>query len=99
MRVADLNGARGPVASTLSEGNSSRANKTNETDVLTLEERVDQAEHDSKLQQSLNSEYDGVLYCDLDKGNGLPIKSSVTEGNTIMIEEPSVPCIQNMDEQ
>ncbi|XP_062082719.1 K(+) efflux antiporter 3, chloroplastic isoform X1 [Humulus lupulus] len=36
------------------------------------------------------SELDGVLYCNLDKGNGVPKISSVDEGNKdkIMIEEP-----------
>ena len=89
MKVSDFNGARGPAASTSPEGISTRANQTNETDVLSSKGKVDQAKHDdSELQQSVNSEYDGVLYCELDKGNGLPIKSSVAEGNTIMIEEP-----------
>ncbi|PON75876.1 Glutathione-regulated potassium-efflux system protein KefB [Parasponia andersonii] len=84
VRVADVTDARGSGPSTSSKRNSSSANKTNETDVLRSEGKaVDQAKHESQLQQSVNSELDGVLYCELDKGNGLPIKSSVAEGNQI----------------
>lgn len=88
MRVADFNGAQVPTESALSKDNSSRVNQTDGTDVLRSEGKVDQLKHDSELQQSMSSEYDGVLYCELEKRNGQPTESSVAEGKMIVIEEP-----------
>lgn len=88
VRVADFNGAQVPTESALSKDNSSRANQTDGTDVLRSEGKVDQPKHDSELQQSMSSEYDGVLYCELEKRNGQPTESSVAEGKMIVIEEP-----------
>ncbi|EXB51449.1 K(+) efflux antiporter 3 [Morus notabilis] len=99
VRVSDFNGVQVPIASTLSKDNSSRANQTVRIDVLKSEGKVDQAKHDPELQESMSSEYDGVLYCNLEKRNGLPIDSSVDEGKVTMVEEPSISRIQNMDEQ
>ena len=87
MRVADFNGARASDESTSTKGNSAKANQT-DGNVSMPEGKVDQAKHDIEHQTPLDSELDGVLYCALDKTNGVSTNSGVAEVNNIMIEEP-----------
>ncbi|KAL5538507.1 hypothetical protein UlMin_043903 [Ulmus minor] len=84
VRVSDFNGVR--------ENNSPRANQKDVTDILSFRGKVD-----DDPQQTVNSEDDGVLYCNLEKGNGLSIESNKT-GEKILTEDTLIPLTQKMEE-
>lgn len=90
VRVADFIVAREPISSTSSGNKSSGTNQIDEdqTDSVHVMRSpdVNQANNSSELQQSENSEYDGILYCKLDKGNGFSNKSRDAEVEKIMID-------------
>ncbi|KAF3435851.1 hypothetical protein FNV43_RR22943 [Rhamnella rubrinervis] len=90
VRVADFIGPEEPISSTSQAKTSSDANQTDSTHVMSSSV-VDQAKQLHELQQSENSEYDGVLYCELDKGNGPSTKSKDAEVEKIMLDS-SIPC-------
>lgn len=91
LRVADFVGGPESISSTSSANNeSSGANRTDENQTefsnVMRSPDVNQAKKSSELQQSENSEYDGVLYCKLDKGNGVSDNSRDAEVEKIMID-------------
>ncbi|OMO92112.1 hypothetical protein COLO4_17848 [Corchorus olitorius] len=65
--------------STSSEGESSRNNLADRTQVSQLQGEVEEGRHDSILLQSDNSDPRGVLYCELDTKNGLPVNIADNE--------------------
>lgn len=101
VRVADFVGPEEPISSTSLVETSSGANQIdeNQTDFTHVMRSsvVDQAKQLHELQQSENSEYDGVLYCELDKGNSSSTKSKDAEVEKITLDS-SFPCTKT-DEQ
>lgn len=95
MRVPDFDGAGELMSSTSRGGKSSGANQIDESQTdfthAVSSPVVDQAKQLHELQQFEDSEYDGVLYCELDKGNGLSTKSKDAEVEEIMLDS-SISC-------
>lgn len=75
--------------STSSKDEWSRKNMPDRTQVSCPQAEVGQGKHDNLLRQTENPESPGVLYSELDTGNGFPIKTTdgEVERNTITTTE------------
>ncbi|KAM5548500.1 K(+) efflux antiporter 3, chloroplastic [Rosa sericea] len=97
VRVADLIDDPSSISSTSSEDNSWEVNKVGASFISTLQGDVDEAEHDSELQQSGHTDGEEISHGNLDTKNGFPVKPQDVEGeiNTV---DPSTPCVTTKDE-
>ncbi|GMY38904.1 K(+) efflux antiporter 3, chloroplastic [Fagus crenata] len=89
VRVADQNGDG--VSLTSPEDKLLGTNQKDATRLLRFQAQVDQAKHNSELQEAENPGK-GVLYCELDTENGFPVSSEDAEGEKNMVDS-SIPCI------
>lgn len=96
VRVADLIGEQVPVSSTRADDKLTAAKLSDATHILGFHGEEDQANHNTELEESKNSG-DGVLYCELESGNGVSVKPEDAEGEKDMVDS-SIPCIATTEE-